>query len=170
MFAAELQNAELMLTPERLRAANIHPETRLATDYLNHFNEAIMLLELIPSMPDCMEDVIGWQPRSYEEHFRASNYRDKELVLVAFQHVPTEVLARFHAVIDQMNQLMTAAIDSLKVVGPGPATAIVAEEAGLILKRLAARATGIMNAATETEEDLALPASAQDAIDALMRR
>jgi hypothetical protein len=28
----------------RLRAANINPRTGLATDYLNHFNEAIMLL------------------------------------------------------------------------------------------------------------------------------
>ena len=35
----------------RLRAANINPRTGLATDYLNHFNEAIMLLEMIPDMP-----------------------------------------------------------------------------------------------------------------------
>ena len=29
----------------KLRAANINPRTGLATDYLNHFNEAIMLLQ-----------------------------------------------------------------------------------------------------------------------------
>ncbi|MDP3655070.1 MAG: hypothetical protein Q8R67_25705, partial [Rhodoferax sp.] len=33
-----------------LRAANINPRTGLATDYLNHFNEAIMLLEMVPDM------------------------------------------------------------------------------------------------------------------------
>ena len=75
------QEASIALTPERLRAANIHPETRLATDYLNHFNEVIMLLELVPSMPDCIDDVLIWQPASYEEHFRRSHYRDKDLAI-----------------------------------------------------------------------------------------
>lgn len=170
MIADDLQDADLLLTPERLRAANIHPETRLATDYLNHFNEVIMLLELVPSMPDCMDDVIGWTPLTYEEHFLRSSYRDKELVLSAYQHAPAAVLRRFHAVIDQMEQLMTTAIEGLKTVGPGPEAAVIAEEAGFILKPLAARAVGVMNAVIDEDEDLAAPASAQDAIDALMTR
>src|SRR5262249_33673402 len=49
----------------RLRAANINPRTGLATDYLNHFNEAIMLLEMIPDMPECAEDFLSWRPLSY---------------------------------------------------------------------------------------------------------
>jgi hypothetical protein len=48
----------------QLQAANINPRTGLATDYLNHFNEAIMLLEMIPDMPECVEEFLGWQPRS----------------------------------------------------------------------------------------------------------
>jgi len=39
-----------------LRAANINPPTGLATDYLNHFSEAVMLLEMVPVMPECAED------------------------------------------------------------------------------------------------------------------
>ena len=54
-----------------LRAANINPRTGLATDYLNHFNEAIMLLEMIPDMPECAEEFLRWQPLSYREHFTA---------------------------------------------------------------------------------------------------
>ena len=42
----------------QLRAANINPRTGLATDYLNHFNEAIMLLEMITDMPECAEDFL----------------------------------------------------------------------------------------------------------------
>ena len=48
----------------QLRAANINPRTGLATDYLNHFNEAIMLLEMIPDMPECAEEFLAWHPRS----------------------------------------------------------------------------------------------------------
>ena len=68
----------------QLRAANINPRTGLATDYLNHFNEAIMLLEMIPDMPECAEEFLEWQPRSYREHFAASNFRARELAIEAF--------------------------------------------------------------------------------------
>jgi hypothetical protein len=37
-----------------LANANINPRTRLATDYLNHFNEAIMLLYMLSSAPECV--------------------------------------------------------------------------------------------------------------------
>src|ERR1051325_2133466 len=69
---------------EQLRAANINPRTGLATDYLNHFNEAIMLLEMIPDMPECAEDFLAWQPLSYREHFAASNFRARELAIAAY--------------------------------------------------------------------------------------
>jgi hypothetical protein len=49
---------------ERLRVANINPRTGLATDYLNHFNEAVMLLEMVPDMPECAEDFLTWSPLS----------------------------------------------------------------------------------------------------------
>ena len=37
----------------RLAAANINPRTGLASDYLNHFNEAVMLLDLLQQAPEC---------------------------------------------------------------------------------------------------------------------
>ena len=48
-----------------LAEANINPVTGLSTDYLNHFNEAVMLLEMIPVMPECGEDLAAWRPLSY---------------------------------------------------------------------------------------------------------
>jgi hypothetical protein len=170
MLEDVLQDAPPVLTPERLRAANIHPETKLATDYLNHFNEVIMLLELVPSMPDCIEDVIAWQPASYEEHFIRSNYRDKELVLEAFAQAPVVSRRRFLAIVDEMNQIMLDTIDQLSEQGPTAVAGFIAEEAGDRLKHLAARAAGLMNAVIDEDEDLLEPASAQDAIDALMTR
>ena len=43
-----------------VRGKNINETSLLATDYLNHFNEIIMLLDMIPSMPECLEDARGW--------------------------------------------------------------------------------------------------------------
>src|SRR3979411_1781123 len=68
-----------------LRAANINPRTGLATDYLNHFNEAIMLLEMVPDMPECAEDFLTWSPLSYAEHFWASNFKARDLAIEAYE-------------------------------------------------------------------------------------
>src|SRR5246127_5712002 len=78
-----------------LKAANINPRTGLATDYLNHFNEAIMLLEMIPDMPECAEDFLGWQPLSYSEHFTASNFRARDLAIESYQAADAAIRAEF---------------------------------------------------------------------------
>src|SRR3954454_17093904 len=67
-----------------LRAANINPKTGLATDYLNHFNEAVMLLEMIPDVPECAEDFLDWKPLSYREHFVASHFKARDLAISAY--------------------------------------------------------------------------------------
>src|SRR3989440_1377650 len=69
----------------QLRAANINPRTGLATDYLNHFNEAIMLLEMVPDMPECAEDFLTWTPLTYAEHFWASNFKARDLAIEAYE-------------------------------------------------------------------------------------
>src|SRR6201984_721555 len=78
-----------------LRAANINPRTGLATDYLNHFNEAIMLLEMIPDMPDCAEDFLLWHPLSYAEHFTASNFKARDLAISAYESTAPQIRAEF---------------------------------------------------------------------------
>ena len=68
----------------RLADANINPATGLATDYLNHFNEAIMLLEMLSSCPDCLDDFLAWRPMSYREHFEASRFKGRALAIAAY--------------------------------------------------------------------------------------
>src|ERR1700743_1454020 len=82
----------------RLRAPNINPRTGLATDYLNHFNEAVMLLEMIPDMPECVEDFLAWQPLSYAEHFMASNFKAKDLAIKAYNAADSRIRAEFDSV------------------------------------------------------------------------
>src|SRR5215813_4761413 len=88
----------------QLKAANINPQTGLATDYLNHFNEAIMLLEMIPDMPECAEDFLAWCPLSYAEHFTASNFKARDLAIEAYESADPDVRAEF----DQMTETMTS--------------------------------------------------------------
>ncbi|HVI52887.1 MAG TPA: hypothetical protein VM661_16890 [Candidatus Sulfotelmatobacter sp.] len=98
---------------------NINPQTLLATDYLNHFNEIIMMLEMIPDVPECLEEAREWQPKSYQDHFRDSQFRDKELAIEAYDHVPSKFRAAFENVISQMNALVAASIDHIAEVIEG---------------------------------------------------
>src|SRR6201995_1872584 len=91
-----------------LRAANINPRTGLATDYLNHFNEAIMLLEMVPDMPECVEDFLGWQPLSYCEHFTASNFKARDLAVEAYGSADPGILAEFDNIPSAMSSILTA--------------------------------------------------------------
>src|ERR1700694_6108396 len=86
----------------QLRAANINPRTGLATDYLNHFNEAIMLLEMVPDMPECAEDFLAWTPLSYAEHFIASNFKDRDLAIEAYEMAEPSIRAEFDKLTDSM--------------------------------------------------------------------
>src|SRR5476649_2118415 len=68
----------------RISDANINPATGLATDYLNHFNEAVMLLEMLSGCPECLDDFLGWRPMSYREHFVASRFKGRDLAIAAY--------------------------------------------------------------------------------------
>lgn len=65
----------------------INSETLLSTDYLNHFNELVMMFELVPDMPDMLEEAKDWTPKTYAEHFEASVFQHKDLAIAAYDHV-----------------------------------------------------------------------------------
>ena len=92
-----------------LRAANINPRTGLATDYLNHFNEAIMLLEMIPDMPECAGDFLEWRPLSYAEHFHASNFKARDLAISAYESADPAIRAEFDQLTGGLEEIVAAA-------------------------------------------------------------
>jgi hypothetical protein len=93
-----------------VQGKNIHEETLLATDYLNHFNEIIMLLDMIPGMPECLEDAKAWEPKTYVEHFRDSGFADKDLAIFAYENAPERYRRPFESTIAHINDLAAEGI------------------------------------------------------------
>jgi hypothetical protein len=135
----------------RLRAANINPRTGLATDYLNHFNEAIMLLEMIPDMPQCAEDFLGWQPLSYREHFTASHFSARALAIEAYDSADTHVRVEFDNIIAAMTSILTAVGAAMRDAKQDQARATLAEQATGWVKPLVSLAGGIINGGNEAD-------------------
>jgi hypothetical protein len=129
---------------ERLRAANINPRTGLATDYLNHFNEAIMLLEMIPDMPECAEDFLGWRPLSYREHFMASNFKARDLAIEAYDSAHSGIRAEFDNVTTAMTSILIAVGEAMREATQEKTRALAGQAIGWV-KPLVATAGGIIN-------------------------
>ena len=136
-----------------LRAANINPRTGLATDYLNHFNEAVMLLEMVPDMPECAEDFLGWHPLSYREHFMASNFKARDLAIESYDSADTIVRAEFDNITSAMTSILTAVGDAMRKATQDKTRATLAEQATGWVKPLVALAGGIINGGSEADVD-----------------
>src|SRR6202048_2456345 len=137
----------------QLRAANINPRTGLATDYLNHFNEAIMLLEMIPDMPECAEDFLGWKPLSYAEHFTASNFKARDLAIAAYDSTDAGVRAAFDNITGAMTSILVAVSAAMREAEQDKTRTRLAEQATGWVKPLVTQAGGIINGDIEADVD-----------------
>ena len=138
---------------EQLRAANINPRTGLATDYLNHFNEAIMLLEMIPDMPECSDDFLQWRPLSYAEHFHASNFKARDLAISAYESADPAVRAEFDQLTTTMTSILTAVGQAMREANQDKTRAKLAEQATAWVKPLVMAAGGVINGGSEGDID-----------------
>src|SRR3954463_11866087 len=134
-----------------LLAANINPTTGLATDYLNHFNEAIMLLEMIPDMPDCFEDFLAWKPLSYREHFTASNFKARDLAIAAYEAADPACRDEFDNLSATMTSILTAVGTAMREARQDHTRATLADQATGWVKPLVALAGGIINGGREAD-------------------
>jgi len=96
--------------PDVLAEANIMPATGLATDYLNVFNEAVMLLGLLADMPDMIEELRNWEPLTYEQHFARSGFQAKDLAILAYQNADPSIKEPFDTLSQETCDLLHGAI------------------------------------------------------------
>ncbi len=127
---------------------NINQQTLLATDYLNHFNEIIMLIEMIPDLPEILDEAKAWMPKSYREHFRDSGFSDRELAIEAYEHAPEKYKVPFEQVIEALNRSIEAGLHRIERAVEAQDAEPVKEKTRTVtrgLQRLIDRAGAIIN-------------------------
>ena len=139
----------------------INSATFLSTDYLNHFNELVMMLDLVPDMPEMFVDAQEWRPKTYVEHFQASVFTHKDLAIAAYDHVLEKDRTALEKTVDLLNRTVEGAFKVL----PGQiesadqeALRATCSTVSLNLQTLIDRCSGIING-VEGAADLALAAS-----------
>lgn len=149
----------------------INQTTLLATDYLNHFNEVVMLLDMLCDMPDMIDEVQEWEPKSYQAHFADSVFPYRDLAISAFEVAPAEVRALFDQQIEQMNEMVISSVAEISAALKNSDP----EQLGLLVKSATralydaiARVSAIINGKIVEEDSTQSEATIdQSAIDSL---
>ncbi|HET9717289.1 MAG TPA: hypothetical protein VFP60_14010 [Pseudolabrys sp.] len=150
----------------RVSDANINPETGLATDYLNRFNEAVMLLEMLTSAPEFRADFLAWEPKSYREHFRTSRFRTRNLAIAAYESADPNLRSSLDTLAVTMTVVLEATKAAMNADLRAETVTALAGNATRWLKPLIARAGAIISG----EADVTHAPSPQALVDQLMKR
>ena len=136
---------------KRAQGSNVNDRTLLATDYLNHINEIVMLVELIPDAPECLDDCKTWQPMGYREHFINSGIADRDLAIEAYDYSPPQFRLAFDRLVTEMNRLVALSIARLEealLAGNDDITRLIATRASRNLQDLIGQAGAVIHGET----------------------
>jgi hypothetical protein len=151
---------------------NINEATLLASDYLNHFHELVMLFEAIASEPQSFaDDLLSWRPLTYEEHFSESGFRDKNLAIAAYRRAPPKIRARFDEAVARLHgEALTLVAEVASELGGSKRLDKTCASAAARLRVLIDEANAIANGDTlpdRKDPDAIGDVGGQAAIDAL---
>jgi hypothetical protein len=123
-----------------------------------------MVLEMAAAMPECLDDLRCWRPKTYREHFATSRFTGRDAVIAAYDAADPAVRDALDNVAETLNAVLLDTRDVFLGHRLGPDTEALARRAVNWLKPLISRAASIINGARETR------GTTQAAVDALFDR
>jgi hypothetical protein len=160
---ATLRRQNSTSLPARAEAI-VNPASGLANDYLNLFNEIVMLIEQLPSMPELIDDILRWRPVSYQSYFATSVLPGRTSALEAYAALDAAFRRDFEAVVADLDRRAVGAVAAIRrqhksgSVGSA-ATLEVCTRAGEAMREVLLKATDLVNHGTrvarETEQERA---------------
>jgi hypothetical protein len=149
--------------PDRLVARDV-----LSTDYLNHFAEALMLIEAVTLDDSIASELAKWRPISYRQHFTTSELRCAPHALKAYDALDHTSRGAFEALCSAMNRLVETVLLTLSDVRDPAQMVALVEIAARAFHSLLTRATRFINSGGDMRQAAYDTVELQDAIDQLM--
>jgi hypothetical protein len=141
---------------------------QLSTDYLNRYNEALMLIEMAAFDISLVEDLKAWKALSYVEHFQAAQLRCAPGALLAYEALMPNAKGAFNSLCKAMDQLVKTVVNALNELRDPEDAVFIVDIAVGSFKSMLSRATAFIN----TNGDMAAAAfderSLQATVDALV--
>jgi hypothetical protein len=97
---------------EAQAAALVNPASGIANDYLNHFNEVLLMIENLPILlPEMIDEIWQWKPVSYTEYFKNSPLPGSAETLRIYGGLEKEFRADFESMIELLNGIVLSSVD-----------------------------------------------------------
>lgn len=139
--------------------AIVNPASGLANDYLNLFNEIVMLIEQLPAMPELIDDILQWRPVTYQTYFANSILPGRTSALEAYRALDAAFRHDFEAVVADLDRRAVGAVVTIrrqhKMHGgcTSPAMAEICARAGEALREILLKATDLVNHGTRVARE-----------------
>ncbi len=100
---------------EQRAACLVNPASGIANDYLNHFNEILLLIENLPTLlPEMLDELLEWKPVTYREYFAKSLLPGSARALEIYEGLDEGFRREFEGIIDGVNAMAMASIDVIR--------------------------------------------------------
>lgn len=143
---------------QRRAEAIVNPASGLANDYLNLFNEIVMLIEQLPAMPELIDDILRWRPVSYHAYFAKSILPGRSTALEAYASLNANFRREFEAVVADLDRRAVGAVAMIRKQHKSgnissAATAELCTRAGEALREVLLKATELVNHGTHVAHE-----------------
>lgn len=91
----------------------VSPVSGLANDYLNVFNEVLLMIENLPVMPEMLEEMHIWTPISYQQYFEQSKLAESQMALHSYMNLDKKIKDDFDRIINDMKEMTHNVITQL---------------------------------------------------------
>ncbi len=118
IFACNMSEIE---GPLRQAANLVNPASGIANDYLNQYNEILLLVENLPVLiPEMVDELLSWKPKNYKEYFETSPLPGGDIAIKIYQSLNPNFRQLFEAHIQSINAFANTAIAVLGDQNHGP--------------------------------------------------
>jgi hypothetical protein len=100
---------------ESRAAALVNPASGIANDYLNHFNEILLLIENLPALlPEMIDEILAWKPVSYREYFSRSPLPGSVTTLEIYDTLDDDFRQDFESMVKILDRIILESIAIIK--------------------------------------------------------
>ena len=138
--------------------ALVNPTSGLANDYLNIFNELVMLVEQLPDIPEFADDILAWRPRSYLEYFNASTLPGSHAAVDAYGKLDARFRKEFEDTVAELERIATGCVAALRRLlkkGDGGRDALIAQcdKTSASMREIMLRASNLVDHGSSRAEE-----------------
>ena len=96
---------------EARASALVNPASGIANDYMNHFNEILLMIENLPALlPEMVDELLAWKPVSYRAYFESSPLPGSKETLEIYNALDEDFQRDFESMIELLDKIIMESI------------------------------------------------------------